>query len=122
MPFELYIFISKSVYNEDKILVTTDSYGLETDGLDVNWYNIIFLYRVRIQRFKLGKRFSLSFANMKQTKRGVTCLLLCSRPVKVYLTTCVDVSINPGPASVGIASGHIIDPRPCCAWRPSCLN
>ena len=118
-----FISIPKRVYNEDKHVVITDSYGLDTDGLDFNRYhNIIFLYRVRMQRFKLGKRFNLSFPIRRQTKRGVSCLLLCSRPFQVDLTTCVDVSTNPGPDCVGKLSGHIINRQPCCAWRPSCLD
>ena len=119
-----FISIPKRVYNEDKLAVITDSYGLDTEGLDFNRYhNIIFLYRVRMQRFKLGKIFNPSFPITKQTKRGVTCLLLCSRPFKVDLTTCVDVSTNPGPDCVGKSNGHITNRRRCCAWRPSsCLD
>ena len=30
--FELYIFISKCIYNENKIVVTTDSYQQKQDG------------------------------------------------------------------------------------------
>ena len=36
------ISIPKRVYNEDKLVVITDSYGLDTDGLDFN--GIIILY------------------------------------------------------------------------------
>ena len=108
---------------KNKLVVITDSYGLDTDGLDFNRYhNIIFSYHVTMQCFKLGKRFNLSFPITKQTKRGVTCLLLCSRPFKVDMTTCVNVSANPGPDCVGKSSGHITNWRPCCAWRPSCLD
>ena len=31
----------KRVYNEDKLVVITDSYGLDTDGLDFNQYYIL---------------------------------------------------------------------------------
>ena len=90
------------VINEDKLQGLKDFCGLEKDGLvDGNFRNVHFVYHLNFHRTVLGRTFKVSRPVTKGTKHGLICLILCSRPFKVDLSVCVDVSVNPGPDSMG---------------------
>ncbi len=77
-----------------------DCYGLNAHGSISKIYESLFFgQNVNILRRKYESKYIVPFAVNKQSKRGSICLILPSKPVKVDLTICVDVSPNPGPES-----------------------
>ena len=92
--------------------------GLEKDGLvDGNFRNVHFVYHLNFRRTVLGRTFKVSRPVTKGTKHGLICLILCSRPFKVDLSVCVDVSVNPGPDSMGKSNQIANDWQPCRVQR-----
>jgi hypothetical protein len=74
-----------------------DSYRLNVDGSFSIYEWTFFSQHVNIHRTKYDSKFKVPFAVNKPTKHGSICLALPSKPFKVDLTICVDVSPNPGP-------------------------
>ena len=75
----------------------SDEYGLYKDGHDINRFESALFQQVNIQRTRLESQFTTSFAIVRTTKHGNTCLILPSKPFEIDLTICVDISSTPGP-------------------------
>ena len=75
-----------------------DSFGLNADGSIPKICESIFLrQRVYVHRTKSESKFEVPFTVNKSSKHGSICIALLSKPFKVDLTICIDVSPNPGP-------------------------
>ena len=91
-----FLFGSTNIKAKTVIFVYVD--GLSKDGTISGVYSeFAFGYRVNIERVMLESKFKIPFAVAKQTKHGPIILVLSTKPFKMDLTVCVDVSSNPGP-------------------------
>ena len=74
-------------------------------NITLNLFVIVILHVIILEIYQvsntvLGRTFKVSLPVTKGTKHGLISLILRSRPFKVDLSVCVDVSVNPGPDSM----------------------
>ena len=116
------VIVSKLDINTPKNVILKDLDRLIVDGLVLRKYGLILpiSYRIILSRSSYESFLKISRAVNKSSKHGFTSLILPTKPLKIDLTICVDISSNPGPDNCerNTCESH----KPSSKNPLSCLN